>query len=418
MEDKIRILVVDDDEIILSIISSQLEVLNYPFDTALDGVEALSKIHSDNYDILITDINMPLMNGIDLVRKVKQSHPGIISVIMSGPDDIAKAIDIMSGFKAFAYLIKPFDNNSLKKIIEEINDYILINYKVANFAIAEKEFYKNIQDVFDWKKEITDRRLEYITRDLIHQINIGLMHGAGFGSLVGSLSLLFSKAKPYPETSGYIVPGPVFDLIKENYNQTNDLMDGLSFAQTLIMEDEFYTDVVYPEVILNTIQKCANDLEPMLKIKNQSIKISSLPKLGKNVKLVFNQEKMKFAVTELLINAMKYSKSNIVIYVLFFFQGDVLEIKFLNPACLNSKGIIGISGKYEALVFEPFFRMEDSVDDSYSMETVKFGLGLTLVKKVMELHKGSVTIYCVNNNMKIESKIDICVSLRIPLFVE
>lgn len=418
MKEKSRLLVVDDDDFFLNIISDQLKTLNYTFDTAANGMEALNKINHQEYDILLTDINMPIMNGIQLIREVKHTHPDIISIVLSVPGEIAEVIDILYGFKAFAYLIKPIDNSSLKKTLDDAYEYVFVKQKVEDFAVAEKEFYRNIQEVFDWKREITDRRIEYITKDLIHQINIGLMHGAGFGALVGSLSLLFSKSKPHPDIAAYIVPEVIFNIIKENYQQTNDLIKGLSFAQTLIMDDKTFTETVYPEVVFDTIQKCIRDLEPMLRIKDQDVKMSSLPKLGKNIKFIFNEEKMIFSISELLINAMKYSKERDTIYILFFFRGDFLEIKFLNPAYKNSDGSFGITGKYETLVFEPFFRMVDSVDDNYSMEAVKFGLGLTLVKKIMEMHKGNVSIYSVNNNMKIESKQDVCVSLKIPVVIE
>ena len=71
-----RILVVDDEEIVIRSCMRVLASDEISLDSAHDGLEALRKIKETDYDIIILDILMPKMNGIEVLQRVKESHPG------------------------------------------------------------------------------------------------------------------------------------------------------------------------------------------------------------------------------------------------------------------------------------------------------------------------------------------------------
>ncbi len=79
-----RVLVVDDEQEIAASIAFFLHSKGHLCDRASDGYEALERVRSKNYDVLITDIVMPRMDGITLVQRLSKEYPGLAIMAMSG----------------------------------------------------------------------------------------------------------------------------------------------------------------------------------------------------------------------------------------------------------------------------------------------------------------------------------------------
>ncbi|MFG1481943.1 response regulator [Halobacteriovorax sp. HFRX-2_2] len=119
------ILFVDDEEALLDLIEMIFEedVLDGKFKThfALSGEDALKKLHSEDGNditVLVTDINMPNMNGIELVKEVKKQFPSILIYMMSAYGD-QKTLEEVSKLEVKHYFNKPVDFSELKRTIEE-----------------------------------------------------------------------------------------------------------------------------------------------------------------------------------------------------------------------------------------------------------------------------------------------------------
>ncbi|MDH5657649.1 MAG: sensor histidine kinase, partial [Spirochaetia bacterium] len=146
----------------------------------------------------------------------------------------------------------------------------------------------------------------------------------------------------------------------------------------------------------------------------QRLSISSLPPFAAKKQIVYNKEVMESAFRELLINAMKYSEKADSIYVIFFMKDSYLEIKILNPAYKNQDDSIGITGVHENMIFEPFYRMSTVSHEGYSMEEFGAGIGLTVVKRVIENHGADISIYTLKNHTENGNERDVSVSIRFP----
>jgi DNA-binding NtrC family response regulator len=112
-----RILIVDDEEIV---IRSCLRILGegeYEIDAVRDGLEALRKVAERDYDVLILDIMMPKIGGLEVLRKVKEAHPDIEVIMVTGLSQAATAVDSMNA-GAFDYLAKPFEPDELELMVE------------------------------------------------------------------------------------------------------------------------------------------------------------------------------------------------------------------------------------------------------------------------------------------------------------
>ena len=117
----VRILVVDDSPTIRSFITSALEAEGFETLTAKSGFEALKVLAKDHFDLIITDINMPDINGLELVRFVreKSSHRQTPLIIVS-TDGRERDRDRGLKLGANAYLVKPFTPESLLQTAREL----------------------------------------------------------------------------------------------------------------------------------------------------------------------------------------------------------------------------------------------------------------------------------------------------------
>lgn len=119
---KKKILVVDDESIIRESLVFVLSKENYEVDEASNGLQALEKIKSDNFDLLITDIEMPELKGIELLEKVRQYSPDTFVILITAYASIETAI---SAFRKGAsdYILKPLEFEDLLHRVKKIFEY-------------------------------------------------------------------------------------------------------------------------------------------------------------------------------------------------------------------------------------------------------------------------------------------------------
>ncbi len=117
-QDKKRVLVVEDDNEVRSMLNDYLTFLGYQTDTAADGLEGLNRIKEQTYDLVITDIAMPYVSGIGIISILKKDHPEIPVIAITGygyhAEELAqeKNADFIMG--------KPFDVQKLKEAIKKL----------------------------------------------------------------------------------------------------------------------------------------------------------------------------------------------------------------------------------------------------------------------------------------------------------
>lgn len=117
------ILIAEDSPTIRKFITLALKIQGYRIITAVDGMEALEKLPTEKIDLLITDLNMPNIDGLRLIRTIRQNDlyknlPIIILSSLSKDEDIQQGLDA----GANSYLIKPFNT---KRIQYEVAKFLL-----------------------------------------------------------------------------------------------------------------------------------------------------------------------------------------------------------------------------------------------------------------------------------------------------
>jgi DNA-binding NtrC family response regulator len=115
-----RILIVDDEPLITEVLSEHFKG-DYEVETALNGTDALTAIVRQRPDIVLLDINMPRMNGVEVLRDIKQIDETIAVIMVTANEQISLAAEALKS-GAFGYVPKPFDFRYLDHMVGAIFD--------------------------------------------------------------------------------------------------------------------------------------------------------------------------------------------------------------------------------------------------------------------------------------------------------
>ncbi len=124
----IRILLADDDASLRRVLEVKLKQRGYGVATAGDGITALAELKRNKFDLLITDMKMPNMSGLDLLERTRQEWPDLQVIMMTAFATISQAVEAVK-LGAFDYLTKPFEDEQLFVAVE----------KAARFRRLEEE---------------------------------------------------------------------------------------------------------------------------------------------------------------------------------------------------------------------------------------------------------------------------------------
>jgi nitrogen regulation protein NR(I) len=115
---KEQILVVDDEANLRRVLSAQLSREGYEVHTAEDGEAALSYLKEHHIDLVITDLRMPRMNGLDLLRAALRDDPTLPVVILTAHGTVDNAVEALKT-GAFDYITKPFDQDEVRMVVQK-----------------------------------------------------------------------------------------------------------------------------------------------------------------------------------------------------------------------------------------------------------------------------------------------------------
>ena len=157
-----RILVVEDDEIVLDVLQEILKSRGHEVATAADGQEAIDLIQAERFDLIITDIVMPLKTGVDVLKKARDIDPRYPVIVITG-NASEETIEKLIRVGAYEFIVKPFDNDRLLIAVTKLlaikkyeptspsEDSIALN---VNFEGIEDEIWSYSQFMRLLSKEI------------------------------------------------------------------------------------------------------------------------------------------------------------------------------------------------------------------------------------------------------------------------
>ncbi len=134
MERRLNILVVDDEQIVLDSVKKLLRKDNYEVLTVLDALSAVEMIKENGVDIILTDLMMPEMDGLELMQAVRENYPNLPIIMITGYATINTALQAMQ-LGAFDYVAKPFSKAEIKGVVKRAAERV---FAIDNAEISGK----------------------------------------------------------------------------------------------------------------------------------------------------------------------------------------------------------------------------------------------------------------------------------------
>ena len=142
---KKRILVVDDDESLRWVTQAQLQQSGYEVNAAANGNEGLESIQRTPPDLVITDLKMPGMSGLELLKKIRADYPEILVIVVTAFGTVETAVEAMKG-GAYDYITKPVNMDELRLIVSRGLEHLDLKEEVRLLRsnLDEKYGFENI----------------------------------------------------------------------------------------------------------------------------------------------------------------------------------------------------------------------------------------------------------------------------------
>jgi DNA-binding NtrC family response regulator len=138
---KLSILVVDDDKLVNEFIGETLQRTRHDITTAFSGEEAMSLLEQKNYDIVLTDIKMQKISGMDLLRHIKATSPDTVVLMITAYGKVKNAVEAMK-LGAFDYMIKPASPDEIELAINRAHEVIALRSENKRLRAEVDEKYK------------------------------------------------------------------------------------------------------------------------------------------------------------------------------------------------------------------------------------------------------------------------------------
>jgi DNA-binding NtrC family response regulator len=146
-----KVLMVDDEEDFVKTLSERMQMRDLDSDVALDGEQALQRVEDDVPDVMVLDLKMPGIDGLEVLRRVKKAYPQIPVIILTGhgsEKDEAEARRL----GAFDYLQKPVDIEKLVKVLRKAYKS-RVEDTMAAAAFAEAGEFQTAKEIVDEAKK-------------------------------------------------------------------------------------------------------------------------------------------------------------------------------------------------------------------------------------------------------------------------
>lgn len=151
MEEKIKILVVEDEEDLLRSLESDLEEIGFQVYTATNGLEALDLVKKIDIDLILSDLNMPQMSGVQMLQQLRTNRFHSPFIVHSGFGSRDEMVELLK-LGAYDFLSKPTSFEDLKKVL----------LKAAHYSRILRKAVDEVKASFGSQEEVSSERIEEV----------------------------------------------------------------------------------------------------------------------------------------------------------------------------------------------------------------------------------------------------------------
>jgi DNA-binding NtrC family response regulator len=121
-----KVLIVDDEENILHALTRLFRKEKYDILTAKSGAEGLEIMEEHNVDLIISDLKMPIMNGVEFLAQAKERNPDALRIMLTGQADIKAMLDAIDQGEVYRFLLKPWNDDELRITIKQALEFYYV----------------------------------------------------------------------------------------------------------------------------------------------------------------------------------------------------------------------------------------------------------------------------------------------------
>lgn len=360
-EVKGNILVVDDEEVIRNICLRSLEKKGYNVGLAENGINALDRIREGIYEIVFTDIKMPMMDGMELLETIKRDFPHLEVVVMTAFATIESAIDAMKK-GAYDFILKPIKPDQIRVVADKCIEKVQLGKENKALRLANQKLL-DLQEMKDKFMAITS-----------HELRTPVSHLKGYLGIINDEYFQQLSASEKDQCMQIIL------------NAANDLEEIVTKMHNLSQSENGKLNLKAEPVEINgLINQIVQDYKLITKKREQLLEFKSA---ADDLSVYVDQSQIKSVLHDLLQNAIKFTLDGGKIQVTTGVEGEYCVIS------VRDNGI-GIDPAEQGKIFEKFFEIQNS--DYHSSSKDKFmggglGIGLTSVRAIVEAHGGGVKV--------------------------
>lgn len=335
---KIKLLVIDDEDIVLSSTLRILKNYDYDIEVAHSGEEGLEKAGSKSYDIVVTDLMMPGIGGMEVLKELRETQPEVTVIVFTGYATVETVREALK-VGAFDYIPKPFSPDEFRSVIDN--------------AVKARE-------------SASDSKMLDLMAIVSHELKspISVVHTTAETLYKGYFGNLDEKQQKSVEA---ILRNCQYleDVIRNYLDLSKMDLDNLeSFKDKIDLVDSVINPVLDIPENKNNLKKMT--LKTDFKVKPEIFGDANL---------------LKIVVTNLVNNAIKYGRDKTDIIMKLYKEDTNYVFSIYNQG-------VGISEKdIEEKLFKKFSRLKQK-----GTEGIKgTGLGLYMCKEIVEKHNGRLT---------------------------
>jgi len=232
----VRVLIVDDEPYVCDVLNRWLSEEGYDSDTAADAEQASVALGLGTYELLLLDVSMPGISGVDLLAQVRKDHPDIVVIMVTAISDRETALRCMR-LGAYAYILKPFDEREvLVNVVGALEEH-----RRAREARRQKQLL--VEEIRDQTEEIR-RREEEIALRLVAAAEYRDEDSSGHVKRVGMFSEVLARALGWghEDVDDIRVAATMHDIGKIG------VPDGISLKPAKLTPEEFLVVKEHTEI--------------------------------------------------------------------------------------------------------------------------------------------------------------------------
>ncbi|HEX9653592.1 MAG TPA: response regulator [bacterium] len=359
-----KVLIADDEEVIRNVCRRSLQEQGYSIVLVENGMSALERMRTTTFDIVFTDIKMPIMSGVELLGAIKRDYPHTEVIMMTAYATVENAIEAMK-MGASDFILKPIKPDQIRMVAEKCFEKIQLGAENQALRLANQKLL-DLQTMKDKFVAVTS-----------HELRTPVSHLKGYFGILNDE--LYQQLSDDEKRQCMQV---ILDAIKD-LERIVTQMHELAWVETA--PSELRTELFDVNQI---IEKAVSDYQVIARLRQQKI---GFKKRGAD--LIINGEggKIRSIVLELIQNAIKFTPDG----------GEILVSTKRDAAyCVISvkDNGIGIDPAEHGKIFDKFYEVQDSRYHSSSKNGFMgggLGLGLASVRAIATAHGGGVKVKSV-----------------------